>query len=565
MSNFTVTKKGVLKAYEGNDTDIVIPDDVKKIGFMAFYTKPTLRSVTIPGSVTEIEESAFMYCDGLEKVEILAGKPLKIGDDAFCDCKKLKTLELPDTVDTISETAFRGCEGLADESGNIIIRGTLYEHIGDDPEVTVADGVETIAAEAFKWNDKVEKVHLPDGVKTIGPYAFCGCEHLREVNIPDSVEEIGEFAFSNDPAMTDEDGFLIIRNSLYAYNGNRSDVVVPAGIEKIAPWAFKQCFSLSVITIPDSVTEIGNNAFYQCPNLSAVSLPKQLKVIDNGVFSGCSSLSNIFIPDAVKEIMGLVFYGCEGLTDLTIPEGVSSIGENAFLSCENLTHVLLPETLENLGDGAFKSCKNLKDLRIPVKVRVIGPNTFSGCSSLELIEAPEHLRKDIDNCFLNTNVKYYEGNESTGSFVAESNMDDEYVEVNHVVIKCNTEDIDAVRKIFEEGLAHFYLTGAGLDPSLYEKVLEEVRRNEALCRISTTEDAVYAEIADGIEAGEQLAWKLLNKNSFTNEFGSIACVGESILKEFPYADFSVVYQMQDISESTEKVWTEEGKIFSEWL
>ena len=36
MSEFSITKSGVLKSYNGDASDIVIPDGVKKIGSMAF-------------------------------------------------------------------------------------------------------------------------------------------------------------------------------------------------------------------------------------------------------------------------------------------------------------------------------------------------------------------------------------------------------------------------------------------------------------------------------------------------------------------------------------------------
>ncbi len=48
-------------------TDVVVPDTVKTIGRYAFYHS-TIKSITIPRSVTVIEEDAFRNCSNLEKV-----------------------------------------------------------------------------------------------------------------------------------------------------------------------------------------------------------------------------------------------------------------------------------------------------------------------------------------------------------------------------------------------------------------------------------------------------------------------------------------------------------------
>lgn len=566
MGDFTITKSGVLKSYQGNNSSVVIPDGVKKIGSMALYCNSDVISVIIPGCVTEIGESAFGDCAELESVKILGGKPLTICDGAFGDCKKLAMLELPNSIKRISDNAFRGCDGLADEAGNIIVLDTLYSHAGKSSDVTIKEGVQFIAPEAFKWCEDVEKVHIPEGVKTIGAYAFCGCSNLKTINIPDSVTEIGEFAFKNSPGLADDNGFLVIRNSIFSYSGKKEEPVIPASVERIEPWAFEGSQSCVRITISDSVTEIGKNAFYQCSRLSYVSLPNGLKEIAGSLFSWCAALSAVRIPETVTTIGSLAFYGCASLTEITIPESVVSIGANAFQSCENLAHIILPQHLTELGDGAFKPCKNLKAVYFPKSVNSIGPNTFSGCYALERIEAPEHLRKDFDRCYLSISIDYYSDEQLPVKRDTEDYAEiEDAEEVNRVVIKCRPEDFDTVRMIFEEALARFYMEGSCLDDTLFEKVLAEIRENDDLCSIQTTDDSVCATIADGIEAGGLLAWKLLGKNSFRNEFGSIAGVGESILKNFPHADFSVTHLMQDISETVEKVWTEDGKIVSEWM
>lgn len=66
MANFNgfVIKNGVLEKYTGNESDVIIPDVVTKIGNSAFDNCYDLKSVIIPDSVTSIGDEAFENCRG---------------------------------------------------------------------------------------------------------------------------------------------------------------------------------------------------------------------------------------------------------------------------------------------------------------------------------------------------------------------------------------------------------------------------------------------------------------------------------------------------------------------
>ena len=87
--------------------DLVIPDDVTKIGKRAFSGCSSLSSVTIPNSVTSIGNSAFDGCSSLTSVTI--GNSVKsIGNSAFWNCNSLKKITVnattpPDCCDYIFE------------------------------------------------------------------------------------------------------------------------------------------------------------------------------------------------------------------------------------------------------------------------------------------------------------------------------------------------------------------------------------------------------------------------------------------------------------------------------
>ena len=64
-------------------------------------------------------------------------------------------------------------------------------------EVTVPDGVRSIAPFAFSGAFGCVRVRLPEGLETIGRYAFSIAFNLGELNIPSTVTAIGEETFTH--------------------------------------------------------------------------------------------------------------------------------------------------------------------------------------------------------------------------------------------------------------------------------------------------------------------------------------------------------------------------------
>ncbi len=73
VDNFEI-KGNLLLGYDGDDEDVAIPDGIEVIGYGAFYTllefKNTVKRITIPNSVTTIEDSAFRNCNKLVSINI---------------------------------------------------------------------------------------------------------------------------------------------------------------------------------------------------------------------------------------------------------------------------------------------------------------------------------------------------------------------------------------------------------------------------------------------------------------------------------------------------------------
>ena len=370
--------------YRNGLGEIVFDKEITKIGapfisdkYLAFGDCETLRSITIPDSVTTIGNSAFSHCSSLTTI-IIPDNVTTIGRWAFSGCSSLTSIIIPDNVTTIGLCAFSGCSSLT--------------------SITIPDSVTTIGWYAFAGCSSLKEFKgkfaadggrclikdntiiayasgttyvIPDSVTTIGRWAFSRCSSLTSVTIPDSVTKIGGGAFSGCSSLKEFKGkfaadggrCLINDNTIIAYAAaSGTTYAIPDSVTTIGRWAFSRCSSLTSITIPDSVTKIGGAAFSGCSNLTTITIPDSVTEIGNSAFSGCSSLASITIPDSVTTIGNLAFYSCSSLTSVTIGNSVTEIGYRAFSGCSSLTTITIGDSVTEIHELAFGDCRNLTKL-----------------------------------------------------------------------------------------------------------------------------------------------------------------------------------------------------------
>jgi BspA type Leucine rich repeat region (6 copies)/Putative Ig domain len=214
-----------ITAYNGIGGVVSIPSSfngVPVIGFGTSFKNTAITSITIPGTVTEIEDAAFLGCNYLSSVSI-PNSVISIGEFAFDGCRMLTTLTIPNSVTTIGRSAFlvcvnlesiripenietievdtfKGCYKLASVTmGNMVttIKSGAFQFCWDLPTLNLSDSLTNIESLAFSSCNKLTSITIPPGVVNIGDYAFSFCGKLTEVYFEGNAPSLGVYVFYN--------------------------------------------------------------------------------------------------------------------------------------------------------------------------------------------------------------------------------------------------------------------------------------------------------------------------------------------------------------------------------
>jgi len=340
-------------------TKVTIPNSVTNIGVEAFFGCQKLTNVSISKSVTNIMAPVFWECPNLTGITVDANNPSYSSVDGVlfnksqtilvkCPEGRAGTYTIPTSVTDIGENAFLSCTRLT----NVTIPSSVT-NIGGGAfsgcnltNITIPASVVNIGGGAFQECKHLTSVTIPTSVTSIGDVAFWNCANLTNITIPESVTNIGKRAFNDCPKLTSisvnafnsayssQDGILFNKDKTmliqYPMAGKTGNYSIPDGVTSIGQMAFESCVNLTSVTIPTNVTSIGQGAFYVCHNLT-----------------------NVTFSANVTNIEATTFYMCGELTRITIPASVTTIGDGAFQDCFCLSGVYFQGDAPNLGRFVF--------------------------------------------------------------------------------------------------------------------------------------------------------------------------------------------------------------------
>ena len=202
----TFTTPGSLVTAEG--TEIVLPGSLIDIYEEAFSFCENLKEIIIPKGVKHIKSRAFYGCRSLTHIE-LPDSVQEIGGGIFDNCPGIQKVKLPNNVEIkewlINDPIFDMSSFNQESPDHTIVNGVVFSKDGtelisylknkQDAKYTVPAGVRVIRKNAFKGNQYLTEVIIPEGVTRIGGRAFEGCMNLRSATIPASVTEMGVNVF----------------------------------------------------------------------------------------------------------------------------------------------------------------------------------------------------------------------------------------------------------------------------------------------------------------------------------------------------------------------------------
>ena len=299
LGGYPVTSIGTNAFFNSSGmTSVVIPESVTNIDDLAFQKCSGLTSVTIPKKVARIGTTAFAMCTFLRSIKVASGNAnfeskdgvlfnkgktklcccpagkddgysipgsvTEIGETSFMYCDNLTSLVIPDSVKTIGGMAFYSCRGLASV------------HLGSGLS-TVADGV-------FRKCYSLKSVAIPASVASIGNGVFDRCDGLNTLYAPESWESkyVDGIFWSSYVAVPT--GCTVVYSHLELASSSRTFTADAAGGKEVGvtanvPWTAKS--SASWLTVK-TASGTGNGTVSYNVAANAGTAPRTGKITVSG-------------------------------------------------------------------------------------------------------------------------------------------------------------------------------------------------------------------------------------------------------------------------------------------
>ena len=393
-------------------TTVIIGPQVKTLSYKMFLHLP-IEEITIPGTVTTIENNVFEDCTKLKYLTFepsTNGSALTMGydddgdhDGPFIDCP-LESVNLNRDINYTFGTPDTDTEGLFGSKPTLI-------------SVVLGEQVKSLTNNMFA-DAAIAEIVIPGSVNTMGNDVFHQCTSLTKVTFEPS-EDGSPLTMGYDTDGEDENLFQD-NNALTTLVLNREIIQTQTGVNSNSEGLFGGMSTLASITLGEQVKTLTPYMFAGS-SIEAFVIPGNVMTIGNSVFANCDKLASLtFEPNSDGKELSISsnagfgpFYHCPLTTlnlnrELKYPTpGVD--GSGLFGAKTELTKVTLGDQVKTLsphmfaGSGITSLDLNkvetiqtralarlaMTSLTIPGNVMTIENNVFEGCKSLaELVFLP---------------------------------------------------------------------------------------------------------------------------------------------------------------------------------
>ena len=334
------------KAFSGCEklTAIKISNKVTDIVYATFIDCPALKTIELPSNLKTIDKYSFANT-GIESITI-PESVTSIDQGAFGYCENLKNITLPNRLKTIEEDVFKCCAKLE--------------------SINIPDNVAEIKQDAFFSCENLKNITFPKNLKSIGRYAFMGCENLTKAVFKNKDTLINDSAFSGCGLKDIEfpSGIKTIGGSYAFSSTNIEKLVIPEDVTDIVYGSFYDCSALKEIDIPSSLKHVGgrafeNTAWFNAQNDGPVYLEHVLCTV-----KGTTDIESIEVKPGTTVIGGYALSGLPKLTDVSLPEGLEAIGEYAFNNSNSLKEINIPSSVSDIVYQSFARCSSLESINV---------------------------------------------------------------------------------------------------------------------------------------------------------------------------------------------------------
>ena len=377
--------KKKMYAWPSASGKIKIPDEIELYQYYLFSGNEKIEEITSSKNITRYES---FNCKGVKKFIIPEGVKEIVNLDVL-SFENLEIFQIPSTL------TFIGHKGTAKYDPDVIKIPTFNSQkvkfkVGKENQLftTIKDGSVIVSKDKkvlYSYPSATGDITISDGITTIANDAFKGA-NIQTLVLDESVTEVGEHAFALSKVKTVK---ILSKQVHFQYE------------------AFADCINLETVEIKGDVIGTPGNwresaIFARCNNLKDIKYNGTVVSIDES-FADCINLTQFSIPEGVESIAMETFTNCENLIYFDVSKNknfktsengsklMSADGKCLIFWPKASGNVVVPAGVEYLYTEVFSTCKNpITTITLPKSLKGIG-GSHDPCALSYIMDSLKHI------------------------------------------------------------------------------------------------------------------------------------------------------------------------------